>query len=302
MKKLIAKIIAAPLVMLAVCPALSAYAADEQHELYLSAEGAELTDTGAVFRLDRSVLEEGDYTLRIDIFFRDDVLNAWYVSPKVKCADKRIRLCNLTDPKDPLIEFAYAEADENGELISGINSTIASGSEIYNTVNFTCMNSNLMRRSAMVPYGERSDSYALTSFDAVIDKDIEAGEYEIYFLTEHEDEPDQRITEVNLMIEGICDTTLTNMKIIIDEPYTLGDVDNNGLTDANDASAVLKEYSLISTKKDSSLTYTQSKAADVNKDGAINSSDASLILGYYSYKATYGGETDIETYIELRKS
>ncbi|MBR6385613.1 MAG: hypothetical protein IKS03_05800 [Ruminococcus sp.] len=280
--------LAMPLAMLSSFPVTSAYASDSEHELYLSAEGAEDTETGKIFCLERSMLDDGDYTLKVNIFFRDDVLNAWYVSPKVKCADSNIKLINLVDPKDPLIEFAYAEKDENGELTYGINSTIASGSEKYNTVNFTCMNANIMKRSAMLPYGEFTDSYPLTFFDAVINKDIPTGEYEIYFLREAEDDPDQRVTEVSLMIGGgpeACDVTLTDMKILVG---TLGDIDDNGTIDSIDASAILKEYSLTSTQKEPTFSNVQKKFADTDGNGTVDSSDASLVLKYYAYTSTNG--------------
>ena len=280
--------LAMPLAMLSSFPVTSAYASDSEHELYLSADGAEDTETGKIFCLERSMFNDEDYTLKINIFFRDDVLNAWYVSPKVKCADSHIKLINLVDPKDPPIEFAYAEKDENGELTYGINSTIASGSEKYNTVNFTCMNANIMKRSAMLPYGEFTDSYPLTFFDAVIDKDIPTGEYEIYFLREAEDDPDQRVTEVSLMIGGgpeACDVTLTDMKILVG---TLGDIDDNGTIDSIDASAILKEYSLTSTQKEPTFSNVQKKFADTDGNGIVDSSDASLVLKYYAYTSTNG--------------
>ncbi len=304
MKKSFRKITALSLSLLmsAVYPVTSAYAAESQHEIYLSAEGTEKTDTGEVFYLERSMLGDDGYTLKINIFYRDDVLNTWYISPKVKCADQNIKLRNLVDPKDPLIEFAYAETNDAGELSYGSNSTLASGSEIYNTVNFTCMNSNLMNRTAMKPYGEYTNSYPLTSFDAIISKEIPAGEYDIYFLTEAEDEPDQRVTEISLMIDGgpepCTDTALTNMKIVVS---SLGDIDDNGIVDSNDASAILKEYSLLSTKKSPSFDTPKNYAADVNKDGTINSSDASLILKYYSYKST-SGYMDFVSYLSYLDS
>ena len=304
MKKSFRKITALSLSLLmsAVYPVTSAYAAESQHEIYLSAEGTEKTDTGEVFYLERSMLGDDGYTLKINIFYRDDVLNTWYISPKVKCADQNIKLRNLVDPKDPLIEFAYAETNDAGELSYGSNSTLASGSEIYNTVNFTCMNSSLMNRTAMKPYGEYTNSYPLTSFDAIISKEIPAGEYDIYFLTEAEDEPDQRVTEISLMIDGgpepCTDTALTNMKIVVS---SLGDIDDNGIVDSNDASAILKEYSLLSTKKSPSFDTPKNYAADVNKDGTINSSDASLILKYYSYKST-SGYMDFVSYLSYLDS
>lgn len=76
----------------------------------------------------------------------------------------------------------------------------------------------------------------------------------------------------------------------------LGDVDGSSTIDAADASAVLGEYSIISTGGTSKFDSTQQKNADVNKDGAVDSSDASYILAYYAYLST-GGSKSMEEYM-----
>lgn len=73
---------------------------------------------------------------------------------------------------------------------------------------------------------------------------------------------------------------------IPDDPFTLGDVDNDGAIDAMDASVVLMEYAAKATNKPLILTDIQRKAADVNEDGYVDAMDASLILKYYSEMAT----------------
>ena len=66
----------------------------------------------------------------------------------------------------------------------------------------------------------------------------------------------------------------------------MGDVDGDGKVSASDATAVLLEYSALSTGESGSFSKKQFKAGDVNKDGAINSSDASSILAYYAALST----------------
>ena len=73
--------------------------------------------------------------------------------------------------------------------------------------------------------------------------------------------------------------------------YSLGDVDDNGKIDSNDASAVLKEYSLVSTDQPSTLTDARKKAADVNSDTFFDSKDASTLLAYYGNLSTGGKDT-----------
>ncbi len=70
--------------------------------------------------------------------------------------------------------------------------------------------------------------------------------------------------------------------------YALGDPNGDGKTDANDATLVLVNYSIMSTGGQCELDAEQQKAADVNSDGRIDASDATLILQYYGYMSTGG--------------
>lgn len=81
------------------------------------------------------------------------------------------------------------------------------------------------------------------------------------------------------------------------EKYKFGDPNDDGKTDAKDASFVLGIYAILATGGDSGLTEEQEKAADVNKDGKIDSKDASVILSYYSYTSTVG-KGDLETFLK----
>ena len=78
--------------------------------------------------------------------------------------------------------------------------------------------------------------------------------------------------------------------------FLLGDVDGNTLIDASDASAILSEYSAISTGGTSIFTDKQRKAANVVDDENIDASDASAILSYYAYVST-GGTDSLEKFL-----
>ncbi len=86
------------------------------------------------------------------------------------------------------------------------------------------------------------------------------------------------------------------ISVVADKAAGLGDVDGSSTVDAADASAVLGDYSIVSTGGTSKFTAAQKKSADVNKDGVIDSSDASLILAYYAYLST-GGDKSIEEFM-----
>lgn len=89
-------------------------------------------------------------------------------------------------------------------------------------------------------------------------------------------------------------TPETEHHTIIVAPYSLGDVNGDGLVDSSDASAVLAYYSQIATGKADYFTSKQKSAGDVNTDSAIDSADASSILSYYSLIATGGNITMTE--------
>ena len=61
---------------------------------------------------------------------------------------------------------------------------------------------------------------------------------------------------------------------------TLGDVDNNGIINAQDATRVLVAAAKAGTNGTTGLTTEQETAADVNQDGLVNATDATVILRY----------------------
>ncbi|MBQ8926647.1 MAG: hypothetical protein IJ055_00040 [Oscillospiraceae bacterium] len=83
--------------------------------------------------------------------------------------------------------------------------------------------------------------------------------------------------------------------------YTLGDVNEDGAINANDAAKVLMAAARIGAKKASGLTELQTLAANVDRrSDAINANDASFILRYAAYRGAKG-TADIETYFGYKK-
>ena len=75
-----------------------------------------------------------------------------------------------------------------------------------------------------------------------------------------------------------------------DGEFTLGDVNGDDKVDAKDASAILVEYSKMSTGGDGEMTAAQKSAADVNGDDKVDAKDASSILAYYALVSTASGD------------
>lgn len=75
--------------------------------------------------------------------------------------------------------------------------------------------------------------------------------------------------------------------------YSLGDYNEDKMVDANDASAILEAYALLSTTG-KELTEVQKLAGDVNQDTLLDSNDASIILSFYAATSTGYGKSIAE--------
>lgn len=301
MKKLISFVASA---VLAAAPLVSSFVHAEDDYLpllYFKAQsGYNVTSDGDVIvsREDIAASEDG-LTVKMDVFIEDDALNIWSVRANWKSASSYIKLNKMYDPLEPgdYTEYAYAETDDDGNLIKSKNDTWISVDSECNTMNFTCVTgmnlSSAGDKSPLLPYGEKSDDYPLLSFDLIVDPDAPAGKYEIYFLREAEDYPDQHYAKVHTVAKDgkpatdfIPRTQGINIIIIDDSEFILGDINFDSVIDASDASLALKEYASIQTTGNTTLTELETKAADVDDDGAVNADDASLILGFYSHQQT----------------
>ena len=109
-------------------------------------------------------------------------------------------------------------------------------------------------------------------------------------------------TSVTTTVKSTTTATTTTTMQTNPSKYNLGDVDNNSVIDAVDASKVLAYYARISTKQDGGFSDSQKQAADVNKDGIIDAVDASKILAYYAYLSTTKEDIiPLEAYIKKSK-
>lgn len=90
------------------------------------------------------------------------------------------------------------------------------------------------------------------------------------------------------------DITSAGPPVEIEDDIIIGDVNDDGMVDSNDATAILAEYSSSSTGGERTFTDKQMKAGDVNKDGFVDSGDASGVLMYYAFAQTDGSLTPNE--------
>lgn len=68
----------------------------------------------------------------------------------------------------------------------------------------------------------------------------------------------------------------------------LGDVNQNGMVEATDASAVLAYYADISVGKSTIMSEYQILCGDIDRNGVTDANDASAILAYYAELSTSG--------------
>ena len=87
------------------------------------------------------------------------------------------------------------------------------------------------------------------------------------------------------------------ISIYADSVQRMGDINNDGLINAVDATHILTEYAKISTGKKGTFTDVQKTLADIDKNGFIDAVDATYVLSYYAYIST-GGQLDIEKWKE----
>lgn len=76
--------------------------------------------------------------------------------------------------------------------------------------------------------------------------------------------------------------TITVSDKSVPQEYTLGNVNDDNVIDAVDATLVLREYTVIISGGTSIFNEKQKLVADVNKDSVVDGIDATLILRYYT--------------------
>lgn len=93
--------------------------------------------------------------------------------------------------------------------------------------------------------------------------------------------------------------TTTGVKVAYLEAAepTLGDIDADGVINANDAALILVESAAIGAGQESTLSEAQLACADVNGDGMMDAVDASVVLQYSAYIGT-GGKDSLEDFMK----
>lgn len=294
MKKLSALLTALTLSMTAIVP-FTAYADPEDDYLpimYLSVEDNDkitILPDGTVYINNKDLT--GDDSIRVNIYVQDESKSCWNIAPKVKCADGNIKF------NEEAVENETTAYGSRHEFISSVNTE-------YNTVNITFKTPLLETGTKLEVTSENTDDYPIAYFNADINSEIPAGNYRIYFLTEPEDDPDQRLTQISFRYDDGDSGTFTpevrDQKIVVSDRM-FGDVNDDGKIDAVDATLVSTEYASLSTiDAISTFTTEQTYSADVNLDKHVDANDSTAIQCYYAYLSTehdLDNELDFATYL-----
>ena len=107
------------------------------------------------------------------------------------------------------------------------------------------------------------------------------------------------VSEASAEIPGTGDLTISRGIQMLWKPYTLGDADDNGIIDVDDAYSILLYYSSISAGL-APPESVSADAADVNEDGIVDATDAYLTLLYYACQSA-GEDVTLEEIVAQEK-
>ncbi len=296
MKKLISAAVSIIMTASMAAPLISSAEGPESLFYFTPKESPDITieSDGTIVVTRDTLLENGGLTISADVFFQDESLSCWFVNPRWKSNTSFITLDNVLNPipagSETIKPFAYAQTDEEGNLLTGMKTKYGTMASISssNVAIFTCSAQQMYEYLTLEPYGEKSDDYPLTSFDMVFDKFIPYGEYEINFVSEANSSEGAQTSTAGFRTDNgsvMNEPNMKNMKIRV-TGYNLGDVNNDGAIEPMDSSLALSAYARKSTGGEYEFTTEEFLAADVVADNVLMPDDASMILSYYAYIST----------------
>ena len=268
---------------------------DYNPSYYFKAEegtGIEVLKYGNVYVNTKKASADGA-VIPCAIYINDAQKLAGFVGAKWQCDNKSLVLKNLESPlkkygKTPYADFNESEDDILRKEFDKLN--------MLSIVYSTTTSADPMKLS-----GETSDAYPLACFNAALASDAALGSYDINIINEGEYTSTVTPRYEDPSIIGSVDMSKTskNLRVNVSDRQ-LGDINNNGFIDAVDASAILKEYAIISAKKESTMSAEQSAAADINGDKIIDAVDASGVLAYYASVSSGAKDITLNQFINKR--
>lgn len=140
----------------------------------------------------------------------------------------------------------------------------------------TSNSSSFTRSGSYVAAECFSDYFTAVSLPdtGVVLTEVPAGEYTLSFSSVNEDY--RNPGDVTFTVEE--KTGIQTVEIILHEGFTLGDVDDNGKIEINDASLTLAEYARIGAGLEPQFSDVQLLASDINLNGKADINDATSMM------------------------
>lgn len=244
-------------------------------------DGVETLKYGTVF-VDSRI---NNASLPCAIYIKDEAEAAALIFAKWTTDNASLKVKNLTGPVALYGSTPYKGFDTDDSM------NLAAFEEL----NVLAVNySRLISTEPLELKGDKSDSYPLACFDAVFTEGAEGGSYNLMIYNEGD-----YISEIYSRPGGASNPSENSQPLRINlSDRALGDINNDGRIDSVDASAILREYSIISSGNGSEFDGNQASAADVDGDGKIDSVDASAVLAYYALVSGSSSELTLNEFIK----
>ncbi|MCQ2459477.1 MAG: dockerin type I domain-containing protein [Ruminococcus sp.] len=246
-------------------------------QIYFKANPSETADilpTGTVYFNTKA---DGELKSQTGVYIKDELVRSGQIFLKWEWYDDNVYLANLNNPF------------ENGTIppYNEFSSSIDIGKNYTPESKLMGISYGNIGTYEMLPLsltGEKSDSYALAYFDINVADETPSDYYEIAFRTQQPNVSNiaYRLSDKSLRDLRPSGENAQPLTIAVSDRM-LGDVNDDGIIDATDASAVLSEYALSSVNGDGEFTKAQLISADVNGDKVVDATDASSLLSYYAY-------------------
>lgn len=233
--------------------------------------------------------KEESYFLNDGTFVYDDYL----FNPRENTADAYMSIMivsgamisNVIPDEDGFVEFYLEKGDREYDMYISAIST-ASNAEL----SFKSHSQGICADSLTFSYQS-----AMLPDNGAVYTNLPAGEYTLSI----SDLPEEYRVPEDITVTVANATGVQTVEIILEDKYTLGDIDGDGDIDLDDAILALSHYAAIGASLSSPLTEEQLAVADTNGDGEADLTDASNILSYYAHIGA-SGTGSFEEFMEQR--
>lgn len=293
MKKIISAITAAAAILAAV--PFTAHGEELDKTTYVptftlkakQSDSAQVLPSGVLYINTKAKSGADSITAPAELYVKDELKMIGQMHIKWVWKTDSLTVSSVKDPVSAGLPAVYDSnaADYAVDAVLDDSKKMA-GISYYNTHN-----------KPLVPTAASTDETPLAVFDINVKASAPADYYDLSFKTEQPDITNlvYRIGDGDFRDVRPSGENAKDMKIAVSD-RKLGDINNDGILDAKDATMVLTDYAKRSADKDAILDKAQTIAADVNGNLIVDAVDATKILSYYAYTSTHD-QIDLVDYV-----